>query len=99
VRLAYAHLRRLADLCRQLAADRPDASLPNLGTVLTNCAIAMGCLGRREDAVRAIDEAIAIRRRLATVLPDAFTAASAESERVRDWVLCNGGAEGQMAGG
>ena len=39
---------------------------------LTNLSVVLGGLGRREDALAAIEEAVTIRRELARARPDAF---------------------------
>ena len=45
---------------------------PALATALSNHAVCLSDLGRREDALIAIEESIAIRRRLVRAHPDAF---------------------------
>ena len=57
---------------RQLARDRPAVFLPDLATALNNQALRLGDLGRPEEALAAIEEAVTIRRQLARDRPDAF---------------------------
>ena len=56
----------------QLAAARPDAFLPDLATSLNNQSTRLADLGRREEALAAIEEAVTIYRELAEARPDAF---------------------------
>ena len=51
---------------------RPDAFRPDLAGSLNNLAVRLAALGRREDALAAIQEAVAIYRELAAARPDAF---------------------------
>ncbi|MFJ9967672.1 tetratricopeptide repeat protein, partial [Streptomyces avermitilis] len=68
-----AHLaQRLADHYRALTATDSDAFLPDLAMSLNNLSIRLGGLGRREDALTAIEEAVTVRRELAAARPDAF---------------------------
>jgi tetratricopeptide (TPR) repeat protein len=57
---------------RQLAAQRPDAFLPDLASSLNNLGNMLSDLGRREEALQATDEAVRIRRQLAAQRPDVF---------------------------
>jgi tetratricopeptide (TPR) repeat protein len=57
---------------RELAAARPDAFRPALAMSLNNQSGALVELGRGEDALAAITEAVAIYRELAAARPDAF---------------------------
>jgi tetratricopeptide (TPR) repeat protein len=57
---------------RQLADTRPDAFLPNLARSLNNQSACLSELGRREDALAAIEEAVTAYRQLADTRPDAF---------------------------
>jgi hypothetical protein len=57
---------------RELAAARPDAFHHGLATSLNNQSIRLADLGRREEALAAIKEAVAIRQELAAARPDAF---------------------------
>jgi hypothetical protein len=45
--------------------DRPDAFLPDLAASLNNQSLRLAGLGRREEALAAIEEAVTIRRDLA----------------------------------
>ncbi|WP_346619585.1 tetratricopeptide repeat protein [Blastococcus montanus] len=58
---------------RQLVATNPDAHTPDLAGALNNLSNRLADLGRREDALAAIDEAVTLRRALAAARPDAFT--------------------------
>ncbi|MFE6802593.1 tetratricopeptide repeat protein, partial [Streptomyces sp. NPDC057681] len=64
---------------RALAAERPDAFLPVLATSLNDLSKWLGALGRREEGLAAIEEAVTIRRELAVARPDAFLADLARS--------------------
>ncbi|HEY3482937.1 MAG TPA: hypothetical protein VGL02_28990, partial [Streptomyces sp.] len=59
---------------RQLAGDRPDAFLPNLATSLSNQSGRLADLGRREEALDAIEHAADIYRQLARDWPGVFNA-------------------------
>jgi tetratricopeptide (TPR) repeat protein len=56
---------------RELAVARPDAFLPDLAMSLNNQSGRLSQLGRREDALTAIDEAVTVYRQLAAARPDA----------------------------
>ena len=58
---------------RQRAAADPDAARPDLATSLNNLSNRLADLGRREDALAAIEEAVDVYRQLAAARPDAFT--------------------------
>ena len=58
---------------RQEAAARPDAFTPDLATSLDNLSVRLAGLGRPEDALAAIQEALTLRRQLPAARPDAFT--------------------------
>jgi len=60
------------DLYRRLAAQHPDAFLPDLAMSLNNLGKALSELGRRAEALQAAQEAVEIRRQLAAQHPDAF---------------------------
>ena len=57
---------------RQLAEARPDSFLPGLAASLNNQSNRLVELGRAEEALTAIQEAVSIRRQLAEAHPDAF---------------------------
>ena len=57
---------------RALAQARPDAFLPDLATALNNQSERLADLGRREEALAAIEEAATTYRALAQARPDAF---------------------------
>ncbi|WP_147304375.1 tetratricopeptide repeat-containing serine protease family protein [Streptomyces sp. M7] len=68
-----AHLaQQLADRYRALTAADPDAFLPDLAMSLNNLSIRLRGLGRREEALAAIEEAVTAYRQLAAARPDAF---------------------------
>ncbi|MEU0213294.1 tetratricopeptide repeat protein, partial [Streptomyces canus] len=68
-----AHLaQRLADQHRALTAADLDAYRPDLALSLNNLANRLGELGRREDALTAIEEAVTIYRKLAVARPDTY---------------------------
>ena len=69
---ALAAAREAVEIHRRLAADRPDAFLPDLATSLNNLGASLSNLGRREDALAAAREASDLYRRLAADRPDAF---------------------------
>ena len=56
-------------LSKALAKDRPDAFLPDLAMSLNNLGIRLSNLGRREDALKASQEAVDIYRALAKDRP------------------------------
>ncbi|WP_322794799.1 tetratricopeptide repeat protein [Thermoflexus sp.] len=60
------------EIRRRLAAQRPDAFLPDLAMSLTNLGADLSALGRRAEALQATQEAVALYRRLAAQHPDAF---------------------------
>jgi tetratricopeptide (TPR) repeat protein len=60
------------DLNRRLAAERPDAFLPDLAGSLSNLGNSLDALGRREEALAAAEEAVSIHRQLAADNPDTF---------------------------
>ena len=61
-----------ADLFRQLAAQRPDDFLPALATSLNNMGWLLSDLGRREEALRATEEAVRTLSPFFVRYPDAF---------------------------
>ena len=63
---------RLVVLLRPLAERDPDAFLPILATALNNQSNGLAALGRREQALEAIEEAVGVYRELAQGRPDAF---------------------------
>jgi hypothetical protein len=75
---------------RQLAGARPDAFLPDLATSLNNLAIQLGGVGRREDALTAIEEAVSIRRRLHDKHPNVRGERLEQSLQVRSWLEADG---------
>ncbi|HET8658791.1 MAG TPA: caspase family protein, partial [Micromonosporaceae bacterium] len=59
-------------LLRGLAQANPDAYLPNLAASLNNLAVHLAEVGRRDQALAPITEAVDIYRRLAQANPDAY---------------------------
>jgi len=57
---------------RKLAAARPDAFLPDLAMSLNTLSNRLGELGKREEGLRAVQEAVESYRKLAAASPDAF---------------------------
>ncbi|MGV9865702.1 tetratricopeptide repeat protein [Rhodococcus koreensis] len=72
--LAASVTTALVDRLRHTArnTDHPDTFLPDLAWALNNQSLRLADLGRREDALTAIDEAVQIHRELAEARPDAF---------------------------
>ncbi|SNB74288.1 Anaphase-promoting complex subunit 5, partial [Thermoflexus hugenholtzii JAD2] len=60
------------ELYRQLAAQHPQAFLPDLASSLTNLGAMLSELGRREEALQVIQEAVELYRQLAVQHPQAF---------------------------
>ena len=74
---ALAAIEEAVAIRRDLAATRPDAFRPDafrpdLAGSLSNLSNRFSALGRREEALAAIEEAVAIQRDLAATRPDAF---------------------------
>ncbi|MGO9899059.1 MAG: tetratricopeptide repeat protein [Solirubrobacteraceae bacterium] len=63
---------RLVSLYRPLAEAAPDAFLPDLATSLNNQSARLSGLGRLEEALPAVEEAVKILQGLAAADPDAF---------------------------
>ena len=60
------------DIHSTLAAERPDAFLPDLALSLNNLSNRLSRLGRREEALKMIEEAVSIYRMQAADQPNAF---------------------------
>jgi tetratricopeptide (TPR) repeat protein len=60
------------EIRRRLAAQHPDAFLPDLARSLINLGKALSELGQRDEALEATQEAVDLYRRLAAQHPDAF---------------------------
>lgn len=60
------------DLCRKLAAARPDLFTPDLATYLGNLSNRLSDLGRSEHALAASEEAVGLYRTLAAINVNAF---------------------------
>jgi len=65
-------VRQAAELYGSLRTDRPEAFLPELGGTLNNLSQRLSDLGRTEEALAAIEEAVGIFRTLASARPDIF---------------------------
>ena len=89
--LLIPYQRTTALVGRQLAAQRPDAFLPDLARALTNRGAMLHALGRREDALQATEEAVSIGRQLAAQRPDAFLPDLASSLGSKGAVLRDSG--------
>ena len=76
---ALRSIEEAVQICRQLAAARPDAFRPDLARSLNNLSVHQSDLGQREPALRSIEEAVSIYRQLAAARPDAFRPALALS--------------------
>ncbi|MEV0409178.1 hypothetical protein [Actinoallomurus sp. NPDC050550] len=68
---------------RRLADARPDAFLPALASSLNNLSNRLGELGRREEGLEAITEAVQIRRQLAQARPEVYREELRRSEEVQ----------------
>ncbi|MEU5130000.1 hypothetical protein AB0G96_28310, partial [Streptomyces mobaraensis] len=80
-------IQEAADHYRALAQTNPDAYLPDLATSLNNLSIQLGEVGRREEGLTAIQEAVRIRRALAeTKYPELLEAALQHSLEVTAWL-------------
>jgi tetratricopeptide (TPR) repeat protein len=69
---ALAQAEEAVGLYRQLAQQRPDAFLPDLGMSLNNLAKMLSGLGRREEALARAEESVRLYCQLAQQRPDAF---------------------------
>jgi hypothetical protein len=64
----------------------PDAIRPDLASSLNNLSASLADLGRREDALAAIEEAAQVYRGLAARWPDAYYHRLEQSLRPADWL-------------
>jgi hypothetical protein len=64
----------------------PDAIRPDLASSLNNLSTSVADLGRREDALAAIEEAAQVHRELAARWPDAYHHRLEQSLRPADWL-------------
>ncbi|MGD0764155.1 MAG: tetratricopeptide repeat protein [Roseiarcus sp.] len=85
---ALAATQEAVEILRRLAADRPDAFLPDLAASLNNLGHRLWELGRREEALAAASEATEIYRRLAADRPGAFLPNLAKSLNTLGAALC-----------
>ena len=82
--LAATLTSQAVDFHRGLAAAGREAFTPDLAAALNNLAGRLADVGRREDALAAIEEAVALRRELAAARPEAFTCLLYTSPSPRD---------------
>ena len=64
----------------------PDAIRPDLASSLNNLLASLADLGRRQDALAAIEEAARVYRGLAARWPDAYYHQPERSLRLADWL-------------
>ncbi|GAA2650730.1 hypothetical protein GCM10010425_74240 [Streptomyces spororaveus] len=57
---------------RSLAEANPDAYLPDLASALNNLSVCLGAVGRRDEGLATVQEAVTIRRSLAEANPTAY---------------------------
>ncbi|MCK9879181.1 tetratricopeptide repeat protein, partial [Frankia sp. Ag45/Mut15] len=69
---ALAPAQEAVNLYQRLAADSPDAYLPDLAASLNNLATFLSEVGRRAEALTPAQEAVNLRRQLAADSPDAY---------------------------
>ena len=74
---ALASITEAVAIHRELAGDNAVAFLPDLAMSLNNLSVDLGELGRREEGLAAVEEAVGAYRKLARVRPDAHPAATA----------------------
>jgi hypothetical protein len=67
------------EIRRRLAAANPAVYEPALAMALTNLSIDLADVGRRDEGLAAIEEAVEVRRRLAAANPAAYEPALADS--------------------
>ena len=70
----------------EVSAARPDAFRPDLATSLNNLAVTLVGLGRRDDALAASQEAVAIRRELTARWPAVYQHELEKSLRLVAWL-------------
>ncbi|MFE6713874.1 tetratricopeptide repeat protein, partial [Streptomyces sp. NPDC057695] len=70
--IAAQFARTLTSRYRALAKTNPDAYLPNLAMSLNNLSIRLADVGRREEGLAAVEEAVGHYRALAKTNPDAY---------------------------
>ncbi|WP_346619580.1 tetratricopeptide repeat-containing serine protease family protein [Blastococcus montanus] len=71
--LAATLTAQAVDHHRIVTADNPETHTPRLAGALNNLSVRLTDLGRREDALTAVEEATGLYRALADARPDAFT--------------------------
>ncbi|KAG8717318.1 POC1 centriolar protein A [Ceratobasidium sp. 394] len=76
---ALGMVEEAARLYRELAADRPAVSTPNLAVSLNSLSHCLSDLGRREEALTTVQGAVELCRQLAADRPAAFTSGLAAS--------------------
>lgn len=75
-----------ANLYKELAEQRPDASRPDLARSLNNLADQLGNLGQRKEGLAAATEAMQIRRELTQQYPDGYSSELGQSLEVLAWL-------------
>jgi hypothetical protein len=70
----------------ELARARPGAFGPDLAASLNNLSVRLAGVGRREDALAAIEKAVTLRSVLAAKWPDAYRQDLDQSLRVAEWL-------------
>ena len=88
--MRWPRSRKPPGLYRELAAAQPDAFRPDLAMSLNNLAVRLGELGRPEDALAAIQEAVTIYRELVVRRPDAHRQQLEQSLGVIAWLEAGG---------
>jgi tetratricopeptide (TPR) repeat protein len=83
--LAFAE--EAAAIFRRLAEDEPDVFLPEVAKCLTNLADSLAASGRQDEAMRSVNEAIEIRRRLSERYPTRYRSDLDHSLRLRDRLM------------
>ena len=69
-----------------ILATRPDVFRPDLSRLLNNLSVWLADVGRREQALAAIEKAVTIGRELAARWPDAYQQELERSLRVVAWL-------------
>ena len=85
-RRRWPRSRKPSTIRRELAAARPDAFRPDLAMSLNNLSVLLAGLGRREEALATIQEAVETYRELAARWPDAYQHELEQSSRVVAWL-------------
>ncbi|WP_331745373.1 hypothetical protein OG245_37625 (plasmid) [Streptomyces sp. NBC_01116] len=81
-----AAVQEAVEIRRALTKTNPDAHLPNLASALHNLSIDLGEMGRREEGLTAVREAVSHYRVLANANPHLFGPALQRSLDVTAWL-------------